>query len=90
MTASTSRRFVWGITVVGIAVVAWTFFTMSCPARLSLEKLGAVPADRILPDVRGEARCWTFFVAISAGLITFAALGTAAITRHERRAGRRA
>jgi hypothetical protein len=81
MTVTTRRRLVWGTTAFEVGALAWIFFTMSCPARMSLEKLGVVPADRILPSLRGEARCWAIFLTISAVLVVFAALADAAIVR---------
>ena len=54
MTAITRRRLVWAITGVEIVLLAWLVFAVHCPARLELERMGAVPPDRLLPAVRGE------------------------------------
>ena len=90
MTATTRRRLVWVITAIEIATLAWLVFTISCPARLELERMGVAPPDRILPSIRGEARCWTIFLVVSGALLAFAAFVSAAMTRREIRPDRRA
>ena len=83
MTAITRRRLVWAITGVEIVLLAWLVFAVHCPARLELERMGAVPPDRLHPAVRGEARCWTIFLIVSGLLLAFSALVSSAMRRQE-------
>jgi hypothetical protein len=55
----------WSTIAVGIVLLGLTFWRVACPASLSLEGVRSISAERFLPTLRGEARCWVFFIGIS-------------------------
>ena len=86
MTTSRRLSLVWLATILEISVFAVVVARLMCPTRLALEKLHGVPADPVLPALRGEARCWLVFALIAVVSVALAAWAHVPITRRARMA----
>ena len=56
------------------------------PDAAGARKLHGVPADPVLPALRGEARCWLVFALIAVVSVALAAWAHVSITRRARMA----
>jgi hypothetical protein len=76
--SSTRKRLLWAATAVEILVLGVVFWRLACPASLSLD---ATSHDRFVPALRGETRCWAFFLELSMVLVFTSVLANRAISR---------
>jgi len=84
LSLSTSRRLIWGVTLLGVVLQAWLIFARWCPASVQLERLSVATGDG-LSSLHGEAKCWARFLSSAAILL---ALGFGAELIASRRARR--
>ena len=84
MTTNRRLALVWIVTILEISVLAVLIATLMCPTRLALEQLRGVPADPVLPALRGEARCWLVFGFMTVVSVALAAWASVSITRRAR------